>query len=140
MRVHLFSLRFGSLLLFLTFAAPSTLLNSPAQFTQKKGDKISIACRVLESHSSAPPALTAVLFHQRDRGDQARLAIVLREDSGKLFEIERGGENHKVTVWRLKSCFGRGLLILPAEATPWNEGDTFVLRFPAAPAPVKLSP
>lgn len=36
------------------------------------------------------------------------------------------------TVVRLKSCFGRGLLLVPTNSVAPKEGETFLLNFPEA--------
>ena len=89
-----------------------------------------IACRVLEAHASTSPAVVVVVFHQRDKIDQARLASALRQHSGEGVEIDTGdGRSASATLVRLKSCFGRGLLLLPADAPAMKDGATFVLKF-----------
>jgi len=89
-----------------------------------------IACRVLEAHASVAPAATAVIFHQQNNVDQERLGSLLRAHSGEGAEIQIGNGNWTtVTVFRLKSCFGRGLLLLPASGPPINDGSTFLMRF-----------
>jgi hypothetical protein len=94
-----------------------------------------VACRALESHTSTEPPVTVVVFHQRDRQDQARFAALLKKIPEGHADLQApGGKWHAVAVARLKSCFGRGLLFLPAgpEAPRLKQGDTFLLRFPAA--------
>jgi len=89
-----------------------------------------IACRVLEAHASTSPAVVAVVFHQRDKIDQARLSSALRQHSGEGVEVETGdGKSVSATVVRLKSCFGRGLLLLPADAPAIKDGATFMMTF-----------
>ena len=91
-----------------------------------------IACRVLEAHASTSPAVVAVVFHQRDQIDQARLASALRQHSGESVEIETGdGRLASATMVRLKSCFGRGLLLLPPDAPAVKDGATFLLKISA---------
>ena len=91
-----------------------------------------IACRVLESHASADPAAVIVLFHQKEHEDQTELGSMLRQHSGEVAQIQvEGGKWLTGTVVRLKSCFGRGLLLLPAGAPPMKEGDAFLLSFRA---------
>jgi len=91
---------------------------------------VTIACRVLEAHTSAHPAVIAVVFHQRDKQDQAQLGSLLESLAGESVELQTGDGNWAVvTVVRLKSCFGRGLLLLPGDAPPPKERATFVLRF-----------
>ncbi|HKV05128.1 MAG TPA: hypothetical protein VJO53_08495 [Candidatus Acidoferrales bacterium] len=94
-----------------------------------------IICRVLELHRSAHPAVVAVVFHQQNRADQARLAAMLKQHSGASAEIQAGdGAWTQATVVRLKSCFGRGLLLLPAEAPSLKDGGAFRLKFPPSGA------
>jgi hypothetical protein len=93
-------------------------------------DSSAILCRVLEAHVVAAPPVLAVIFHQSNSADQARLAALLREHSGAVAEIRFGDAPWmKATVVRLKNCFGRGLLFLPANAGPVSDGATFLLRF-----------
>jgi hypothetical protein len=93
-------------------------------------------CRVLEMHVSDNPAVVTVIFHQRDKQDQAELASLLVTHSGENVQVQFGdGEWISGTVARLKSCFGRGLLFLPSGVPPIKERDTFILRF--APASQK---
>jgi len=93
-------------------------------------DASPIACRALEVHASANPSVTVVVFHQQDKNDQERLASLLRAHSGDRMEIDTGdGRWNGATVFRLKSCFGRGLLLLPPDAPMMNDGATFLLRF-----------
>lgn len=89
-----------------------------------------VTCRVLEAHASTHPAVVAVVFHQRDKADQARLASLLQNLSAENVELQTPeGKWMNATVARLKSCFGRGLLLLPADAPPLKDGSTFTLRF-----------
>jgi hypothetical protein len=93
-------------------------------------DPGAITCRVIEAHAGAHPAVVAVVFHQAEKADQPRLGSLLREHSGEQAEVQIGGETQTgVSVFRLKSCFGRGLLLLPANAPPLKDGATFVLKF-----------
>jgi hypothetical protein len=109
-----------------------------ASLQAEAADTATVACRALEVHASAQPAVIAVVFHQRDKPDQARLASALRQHSGEGVEIQTGdGKWVSATVVRLKSCFGRGLLLLPADAPPIKDGATFLLRFSASPAASK---
>jgi hypothetical protein len=89
-----------------------------------------IACRVLEVHASTHPAVIAVLFHQRDKQDRARLAALLQNLAAESVELQTAdGKWADATAVRLKSCFGRGLLLLPADGPPLKDGSTFVLKF-----------
>jgi len=63
------------------------------------------------------------------------LSALLRQHSGVIVEVQiSGGGWQSATVVRLKSCFGRGLLVLPPDAPMPKDGDTFFLRFPAGDA------
>jgi len=93
-----------------------------------------VVCRALEVHADAASRITAVVFHQADESSRAPLAEFLRTNSGAMVKVEIDGSTQSPgqgTVFRLKSCFGRGLLLLPAQAA-MKEGTVFHLR-PAAP-------
>ncbi len=90
-----------------------------------------IACRALEAHTDDELKVTVVVFHQRDQAQRSRLAALLREHSGAMVEVQAGdGAWRRARLVRLKSCFGRGLLMLPAPA-PFTGRAEFVLRLPA---------
>jgi len=94
-----------------------------------------VACRVREAHTSQAPAAGLVVFSQRDKADAQRLGVLLRaaQDGGAVeFRSGEDGAWQPGSVARLKSCFGRGLLILPAGVTLPAAGTTFLLRFPVA--------
>ncbi|HXY79131.1 MAG TPA: hypothetical protein VEI08_00695 [Candidatus Bathyarchaeia archaeon] len=94
-----------------------------------------IACRVIESHANASPAATVVIFHQQHKGDQERLGALLRAHSGEGAEIQISGAIwSSVTIFRLKSCFGRGLMVLPRGAPEMKEGTVFLLWLPVGNA------
>ena len=96
-------------------------------------DASTITCRVIEAHAGAHPAVVAVVFHQAQKADQPRLASLLLQHSGEEAEVQIGGETQAgVSVFRLKSCFGRGLLLLPANAPALKDGATFILKFSQA--------
>lgn len=94
-----------------------------------------VACRVLESHAAGQPAVVAVVFHQLEKQDASRLGALLAQNSGTTVEIQVGeaGARLRAQVFRLKSCFGRGLLLLPADATAPKDGESFTVSFPARP-------
>ena len=111
-------------------AAPQQLQHRPAEQNPRV-----VACRVLEAHTSVDPAVSVVVFHQRDKADAQRLgALLLRAvDGGAVeFQSSEGGAWQPGSVVRLKSCFGRGLLILPGGAALPAERSTFLVRFPVA--------
>jgi hypothetical protein len=55
------------------------------------GSAETIACRVLESHASASPAVMVIVFHQQAREGQERLAFLLQHRSDQTVEIQVGG-------------------------------------------------
>jgi hypothetical protein len=88
---------------------------------------------VIEAHAGTHPAVIAVVFHQAAKADQPLLGSLLREHSGEKAEVQIGDEAQaSASVFRLKGCFGRGLLLLPANAPPLKDGATFILKFSRA--------
>jgi len=94
--------------------------------------KPAVACHALEVHSNAQPAVTILVFNQKNKDDHERLSDLLKDNEGSSVEIKASdGTWHKAPVARLRSCFGRGLLFFSGESSPVEEKDDFVLRFPA---------
>jgi hypothetical protein len=94
-----------------------------------------IECRTLETHTSSEHGVTIVIFHQEAKEEQQHLSDLLRRYSGT--NVEWQGNDAKwepATVIRLKSCFGRGLLVIPAAASAPKDGESFLLKFPEADA------
>ncbi len=117
------------------FAALSLILPvlSGAQAAPRlaTADAGTIACRALEAHTDDELKVTVVVFHQRDEAQRSQLAALLREHSGAIVEVQGGdGAWRRARLVRLKSCFGRGLLLVPAPA-PFSDRAEFVLRVPA---------
>jgi len=91
-----------------------------------------IACRALEVHTDNELKVTVVVFHQRDEAERSQLATLLRGHSGEMVEVQAGdGTWRRARMMRLKSCFGRGLLLLTAPAA-FSERADFVLRLLSA--------
>jgi hypothetical protein len=91
-----------------------------------------LACRALEVYTSEQPAVTVVIFHQREKKDSDRLGALLREYTQTPVEFQTAdGVWHNATLMRLKTCFGRGLLLFPAGSARLAEKDVFVLKFPS---------
>jgi hypothetical protein len=100
------------------------------------GESKTIACRVLEAHISAERGVTIVIFHQSAREDQECLSNLLKQNTGATVEWQSGNASwHAATVVRLKSCFGRGLLIVPAGGETPKDGETILVKFPEAEPP-----
>jgi hypothetical protein len=96
-------------------------------------DAVKIACRALEIHTDGELKVTVVVFHQRDKAQRSQLAALLREHSGEMVEVQGGdGAWRRARMVRLKSCFGRGLLLMPAPA-PFSEHTDFELRYSPLP-------
>ena len=94
-------------------------------------DAGTIACRALETHTDDALKVTVVVFHQRDQAQRSQLATLLHEYSGAMVEVQAGdGTWRRARLVRLKSCFGRGLLMLLAPA-PFSNRAEFALRLPA---------
>ena len=90
-----------------------------------------VACRALETHTDDELKVTVIVFHQRDEAQRSQLAELLRGHSGQMVEVQAtDGTWRRARMVRLKSCFGRGLLILPAPA-PFPDRAEFALRLPA---------
>jgi len=91
-----------------------------------------IDCRALEAHSSASPSVIAVVFHQRDKQDQPRFASLLKQNASATVFIQVGNSPWtNATLFRLKSCFGRGLLLLSSGSLAIKDGDAFRVKFSA---------
>ena len=113
-------------LLSMLLPAPSPAQTAPPRTT----DAGTIACRALEAHTDDELKVTVVVFHQRNEAQRSQLAALLREHSGAMVEVQAGdGAWRRARLVRLKSCFGRGLLMLAAPA-PFSDRAQFLLRLP----------
>jgi hypothetical protein len=122
----------SSTLLFLLLAItapPASEAHTAQQAAAPIHQSSSIACRVMERHTDKERGGVLVLFHQRDKPDQPRLKDFLLQHDGGTIEIQAGsGEWQKVTVWRIRNCFGRGLFIVSDNAAAPKEKATFKIR------------
>jgi len=88
-----------------------------------------VACRVLEAHTSGRDGITVVIFHQRNKADGPRLGDLIRALDGKSVRFEQAdAKPHSATLFRLKSCFGRGLLVFSSARARLEDKDEFLLR------------
>ena len=95
-----------------------------------------VKCHALETHSNSQPAVSIVVFNQAVKDDHERLSDLLKDNDGGSVEIKtEDGKWHTASLARLRSCFGRGLLFFSGEASPLQEHDDFMLRFPAKKTP-----
>ncbi len=93
-----------------------------------------IACRALDTYSDPELRISFIVFHQRDEAQRSELAVLLRNHSGQMVEIQGADGNWRsARVIRLKSCFGRGLLLLPSPS-PISEHSQFLVRVPGGAA------
>ncbi len=123
---------FSLALLGVTMGVGSAAAQPPAAGSPKP----LVACRALEVHTDAVLGVTVVVFHQRDDADRSRVGELLRAHDGAGIEFQTSdGASHPATVMRLKSCFGRGLLLFRAGAATLVEKDDFLIREPTPAAP-----
>lgn len=95
-----------------------------------------IICRVMEAFDEGKLGVRAIVFHQRDKADGPRLGSLLLARSGQDIVLETGGsQRYRATVFRVKSCFGRGLVLIPASRMKLGNNDDFTLRLPAENGP-----
>lgn len=105
---------------------------APKAAAARPADGNVVECHALEMHSNPQPAVSIVVFNQKIKDDHERLSDLLKDNEGASVEIKTAdGKWHAASVARLKSCFGRGLLFFSGGASPIQERDDFVLRFPA---------
>lgn len=108
--------------------SPLTARQAPAHANAAPESNV-VECRAVEVHASAAPAALFVIFRQRQKQDQPRLAALVKENSGSDAEVQIAGAWSKVELFRLRTCFGRGMLIFPSAALQLKDGDTFHIRF-----------
>jgi hypothetical protein len=90
-----------------------------------------VACRVLEAHTDSRSGMTVVIFHQKVKADGPRLGEMMRVLDGMAVRFEKSdAKPRSATLFRLKSCFGRGLLLFPASSAHLAAGDEFELEIP----------
>ncbi len=114
------------------FAAPSlaATASQASPHPNAASETEVMACRVLEAHASTSPAALVVIFHQQEKKDQPRLSALVKANSGSDAAIQvSSGAWIKTTVFRLRTCFGRGMLILPLGEAELKDGATFRIRF-----------
>lgn len=101
-----------------------------AAVAPKPAGEETIACRAMEVFQAERLGATAVIFHQRDKADGPRLGELLLAHSGEDVEFEtHDGHTHRAKVSRVKSCFGRGLLLFATSDAQLAAEDDFILRF-----------
>ena len=113
---------------------PPFLAAQGAQVTgATRAESKEIRCRVMEVFEDRHLAVRAVIFHQRDKADGPRLGSLLLAQSGRDVEFEMAsGQKYRATVFRVRSAFGRGLMLLPANAPKLAADDELTLRVSGA--------
>ena len=105
-------------------------------YPQTESKQDGIPCRVMEVFTAEHLGTTAIVFHQRDKADGSRLGELLLAHSGEDIEFEtRDGRRHRAMVARMKSCFGRGLLLYSSREAALAPNETFVIIFPVQSPP-----
>ncbi|HXJ95866.1 MAG TPA: hypothetical protein VMT20_23755 [Terriglobia bacterium] len=88
-----------------------------------------ISCRVMESKTSSTLGVELVLFHQAEAASREQVGAFLDKHDGASVEFQTAGRDWQpATVFRLKSCFGRGLLAFPAASARLTPGQTLLVR------------
>jgi hypothetical protein len=119
----------GAVILLINLLALST--GAPAQVHGRNSDTGPITCSVMEVFDEGKLDVRAVVFHQRDKADAPRLGSFLLAHSGQEMELQStGGRQYRAAVFRVKSAFGRGLVLLPVSKFKLGERDEFNLRLP----------
>ena len=115
----------------LVIPIPNASPGAQAQATMTKAGNGPIVCSVMEAFEEGRLGVRAIIFHQRDKEDGPRLGSLLLTHSGEEMELEAaGGRRLRATVFRVKSCFGRGLVMVPTAKLKLGEQDEFTLRLP----------
>jgi hypothetical protein len=90
-----------------------------------------IVCSVIEAFEEDRLGVRAIVFHQHNKADGPRLGALLLAHSGEEMELETtGGRRYRATVFRIKSAFGRGLVLVPTSMLKLGAHDEFTLRQP----------
>ncbi len=88
-----------------------------------------VVCRVMEAFEDGRLGAQAIIFHQRDKADGPRLGSFLLAHSGTEVELETTlGQRYRITVFRVRSAFGRGLALVPTRQLKLGAHDEFTLR------------
>ena len=117
-------------ILLIHFSALSPCASRQASVTTAGSGPIN--CRVMEAFEEAKLGVRAIIFHQRDKADGPRLGALLLAHTGEEMELQTaGGQSFRATVFRVKSAFGRGLVLIPVSNFRLAEHEEFILRLPA---------
>ena len=90
-----------------------------------------IICSVMEAFEEGKLGVRAIVFHQHNKADGPRLGALLLAHSGEEMELQTmAGQHYRATVFRIKSAFGRGLVLVPTSRLKLSAHDEFTLRLP----------
>ncbi len=116
---------------FLVIPVSNTAHGAQVQGAGTKAPNSPVVCSVMEAFEEGKLGVLAIIFHQRDKADGSRLGSLLLAHSGKEMELETtGGRRYRATVFRVKSAFGRGLVLVPTSEIKLGKHDEFTLRLP----------
>ena len=119
-------LRTNAVLFGATVALAAPALRMMSQTSPASG---ALKCQVIESKTAPEVGASLAIFHQGEKADAEEVGAFLKEHDGAKVEFEStDGVWHPATVFRLKSCFGRGLLVFPAGQATLADGDRLTLR------------
>jgi len=83
----------------------------------------------MEAFEEGRLGVRAIVFHQHNKSDGPRLGALLMAHSGEEMELETmDGRHYRATVFRIKSAFGRGLVLVPTSQLRLAAHDEFTLR------------
>lgn len=104
---------------------------APPQNPESNTNSGPVICSVMETFDDAKLGVRAVIFHQRDKADGPRLGSLLLAHTGEEMELQTtSGQRYRATVFRVKSAFGRGLVLIPPGKFQLAAHDQFTLRGP----------
>ena len=85
----------------------------------------------METFDDVKLGVRVVIFHQRDKADGPRLGSLLLANTGQEMELQAAtGQRYRATVFRVKSAFGRGLVLIPTSRFKLATHDQFTLHLP----------
>ncbi|MFZ0736685.1 MAG: hypothetical protein WCA98_05290 [Candidatus Acidiferrales bacterium] len=113
----------------LAFLAFPVRVSSDPSRAQTSAAAETVACRAMEVHSAEASHIRLVIFHYGDKKDRDKVAQFVVAHAGKAVQFHSAdGAWHDATLIRLKSCFGRGLLVFASDSATLAEKAAFTLR------------
>ncbi len=101
-----------------------------AAATDDASSQNTISCTVLEAHMIPNLGVSVAVFHQMSKDEASRFSALMKEHSDTSVQFRTAdGSWHKASVARLKSAFGRGLLLFASGSADLKERDGFVVKF-----------